>query len=225
MTDLHGLGMKDVVGEFTARKLGATYFQGSVPINAIWATNDVTVANACVMPDGYGVGDHPLFVVDFATTLLVGTGCVQKIIRPALRRLNTRIEGCAQQYNKALKRNILRHHLLERMVETASSNEPKDAISKQLNKLDKIGEENMENAEKKCRKLKSGRIPFSPEASLWIRQSQVHRSLLRWHAGKIRNRGNLQRTSGRCQIKAPFQLSVEDIKLRLWICKEKCEYF
>ena len=26
LTDLHGLGMKGVVGEFTARELGATYF-------------------------------------------------------------------------------------------------------------------------------------------------------------------------------------------------------
>jgi hypothetical protein len=84
LTDLHGLGMKDIVGEFTARKLGATYFQGSVPINAIWATSDVAVANACVMPVGYSIGDHCLLVVDFATTLLVGTGCMQKIIQPAL---------------------------------------------------------------------------------------------------------------------------------------------
>jgi hypothetical protein len=83
----------------------------------------------------------------------------------------------------------------------------------------------MKHAEKKCWKLKLGGIPFSLEASLWIWQSQVYRSLLRWHADKIRNYGNLQRTSRQCQIKAPFQLSVEDIKLRLQICKEKCEYF
>jgi hypothetical protein len=94
LTDLHGLGMKEVVGEFTARKLGATYFQGSMPIDAIWATSDVTVANACVMPVGYGIGKHCLFVVDFATTS--GTGCMQKIIQPALCHLNTRIKGCTQ---------------------------------------------------------------------------------------------------------------------------------
>jgi hypothetical protein len=177
------------------------------------------------MPVGYGIENHRLFVVDFATTLLVGTGCMQKIIRPALCRLNTKIEECAQRYNKALKRNLLRHCLLERMVKMASSNKLKEAISKQLNKLDKEGEEYMKHAEKKCWKLKLGHIPFSPEASLWIQQSQVYRSLLRWHAGKIWNCRNLQRASRQCQIKAPFQLSVEDIKLRLWICKEKCEYF
>jgi hypothetical protein len=83
----------------------------------------------------------------------------------------------------------------------------------------------MKHAEKKCCRLKSGHIPFSPEASLWIRQSQVYRLLLRWHAGKIRNRGNLRRTARRCQINTPFQLTVDDIKHRLCICKEKCDYF
>ncbi len=38
----------------------------------------------------------------------------------------------------------------------------------QSNKLDKEGKACMKHAKKKCQKLKSGRIPFSPEASLWI---------------------------------------------------------
>jgi hypothetical protein len=48
---------------------------------------------------------------------------------------------------------------------------------------------------------------------------------LRWHVGKIHNLGNLQCTAWRCQINAPFQLSVNNIKLRLCICKEKWKYF
>jgi hypothetical protein len=223
--DLHGLGMKAVVGEYTTRRLGATYFRGSMLIDAVWATNEVAVVNACVMPVGYGVGDHCLFVVDFATTLLVSTGCSQKIVRPALRRLNTRITGCALRYNKALRRNILRHRLLERMVKVASLEKPKEEIAAALNKLDKEGEEYMKHVEKKCQKLKSGHIPFSPKALLWIQQSQVYRLLLQWHAGKICNRGNLRQTSRQCRINAPFQLTVKDIKLRLRICKEICDYF
>jgi hypothetical protein len=156
--------------------------------------------------------------------MLVGSGS-QTIVRPALRRLNTKIEGCAQRYNKALRKNILHHCLLERMATAASSNVSKDAVSAKLNQLDKEGEAYMKHAKKKCWRLKSGRIPFSPEASLWICQCQVYRSLLRWHAGKIRNRGNLKHTARRCPINARFQLSVKDVKLRLKICKEKCDYF
>jgi hypothetical protein len=115
LMELHGLGMKEVVGDFTTKQLGATYFQGHKPIDAIWATSDVTVANACMMPLEYGVGDHHIFVVYFATETLVGTG-LQKIVQPALCHLNTKIKGCALRYNKVLRKNILRHHLLEQMV-------------------------------------------------------------------------------------------------------------
>jgi hypothetical protein len=174
------------------------------------------------MPVGFGVGDHRLFVIDFATTTLVGSGSTT-VVRPALRRLNTKIHGCADWYNKSLHRNILRHQLLEQMVAVALSGAPKDELAQTLNKLDREGEAYMKHAEKKCRRLKSRRIPFSLEASLWIRQCQVYRSLLRWHNGKLQNYGNLCRTARRCQINAPFQLTIDDIKLRMLICKEKCD--
>ena len=101
LMDLHGLGMMEVVGEFTGKQLGAPFFRGSEPINAIWATSDLEVAHPCVMPVGYGVGDHCLFVVDFSTASMIST-CPPKIVRPALRRLNTKIPGCALRYNWAL---------------------------------------------------------------------------------------------------------------------------
>ncbi len=101
LTDLNGLGtMKVVMGQFTARQLGATYFRGSEPLDGIWATSNLTVANACVMSVGLGVGNHRLFVIDFATTTLVGSGPLYTIVRPALGCLNTKIVGCAQRYNK-----------------------------------------------------------------------------------------------------------------------------
>ena len=56
-------------------------------------------------------------------------------------------------------------------------------------------------------------------------QSQVYLFLLQWHARKIRDQENLKCTVRQCQINSPFQLSIEDIKLRLTKCKEKCNHF
>jgi hypothetical protein len=120
------------------------------------------------MPVGFGVGDHQLFVIDFANTMLVGLG-LHTIIHPALRWLNTKIEGCAQWYNKILQRNILCHCLLEQMVAAASSSKSKEAVSAKLNMLDQEGEAYMKHANKKYHWLKMGRIPFSPEASVRLR--------------------------------------------------------
>ena len=97
MTDVHGLGMKEVIQDYTGVKLGPTYFRGSSPIDGIWATPDIQVANACVMPAGYGIGDHRLFIVDFVLSSLIGDTTIH-IQRPAARRLNTRLPNVAERY-------------------------------------------------------------------------------------------------------------------------------
>jgi hypothetical protein len=72
LTSIDGLGMQEVVGQFTQKKLGATFFRSSKPIDAIWATTDVQVTGACILPAGYGVGDHRLFVIDLAANSVLG---------------------------------------------------------------------------------------------------------------------------------------------------------
>ncbi len=73
-TNPEGLGMVEAVGKYTRKKIGPTYFRGQLPIDGIWTTPDVTIANACVMPAGYSIGDHRLFIIDVHTLLLVGMG-------------------------------------------------------------------------------------------------------------------------------------------------------
>jgi hypothetical protein len=91
--------------------------------------------------------------------------------------------------------------------------------------IDEESKQYKQHAEKKCRKIKSGRIPFSPEASVWICRRQVYESLLRYKQGKIQNRSNLRRSALRCGIKRPLSLSWKGIQERLKVCEEKCEYF
>ena len=85
--------MKEVVGKFTHKRLGATYFRGKTPIDGVWATSDIHVTFACVMPLGYGIGDHCLFVVDFRTASAVGAR-PPAFVRPRLRRLVMRVHEC-----------------------------------------------------------------------------------------------------------------------------------
>ena len=74
--------MKEVVGDFTGKNIGATFFRGITPIDGIWATSDVEVKGACVMPCGYGVGDHRVFIVDFQTNSLLRDTPPRVIRRP-----------------------------------------------------------------------------------------------------------------------------------------------
>jgi hypothetical protein len=96
LTRTDGLNMLEVVGEFTGKRIGPTFFRGSKPVNGVWATPDIAVTHACVMPAGFGVGDHCLFVVDFQETSLIGEA-PHWIKRFSSRRLNTKVSSGATQ--------------------------------------------------------------------------------------------------------------------------------
>lgn len=224
LTKLDGLNMSEVVGDFTGVPIGPTFFRGSKPIDGIWATKDIQVVNACVMPAGYGVGDHRLFVVDFRQQSLVGAS-PPKVVRVAARRLNTKIPHVAERYVNKLEDLFISHRLNSRLVQAEASSTSNDLVRWKTNRLDQESNQYMSRAEKKCRRIKSGRIPFSPESSIWIRRRQAYEGLLRRLHDKVRNWSNLRRFAQRCGIQKPFQLKKNEIKQRLEVCEEKCQYF
>ena len=65
LTMSEDLQMIEAVGNYTGNKIGATSFRGTKPIDGVWVTFDVVIIGACVMPAGYGIGDHRLFVLYF----------------------------------------------------------------------------------------------------------------------------------------------------------------
>jgi hypothetical protein len=79
----------------------------------------------------------------------------------------------------------------------------------------------MINAEKKCRRIKSGRIPFLPEIAFLILHTQVYRSLLWYHNGLIRNQGSLKRMARCCGIPNCLSIPIDERLLRLKVCMEK----
>ena len=58
LTNPKGLALREVVGYFTNKQIGATHFRGKTPIDGVWASSDISVANACIKLVRYGIGDH-----------------------------------------------------------------------------------------------------------------------------------------------------------------------
>lgn len=140
LTDAHGLDMVEVVGHKTGSKLPATHVRGQRPIDAVWATKDITVTNACCLPIGYGIGDHRSFMIDFLTSSLVGID-PQSIVHPKARRLNTKIPGCSEAYNMMLEEDIIRHCLIEKLNITHKIGGGAETVKKRLDAIDKTAGE------------------------------------------------------------------------------------
>jgi hypothetical protein len=121
-------------------------------------------------------------------------------VRPASRRLNSKMPWCGEAYVQSLEGNIVQHRLLERLNEVHCSSLCHKKKVEKLNTINQEGRDYMIHAEKTCRKIKSCRIPYSPEASIWIWRVQVYSSIIRWHKEQIRNKGNLKRAARKCNI-------------------------
>ncbi len=113
LTKQDGLNMSEVVGDFTGKKIGPTFFRGSKLIDGIWATLNLAVTHACVMPAGHGVGDHQLFVVDFQERSLIGKAPFQ-IKWFTTQWLNTKVSsGATKKYISRLEDSLDCHRLIE----------------------------------------------------------------------------------------------------------------
>ena len=176
------------------------------------------------MPAGYGMGDHQMFIVDFLTSSLVGI-CQPSITHAGARRLNTNIHGAASRYAADVEEHVLRHKAIQHYGQAHESSPEKQAAKREYVKIDRESKQYMLGADTRYRKIKSGRIPFLLESSKRIRCCQVYRSILRYHAGKIRNCSNLKRLSRRWGISSPLSLSLSEVRVQLKVCKERCNYF
>ncbi len=146
-------------------------------------------------------------------------------MRPVGRRLNSRIAGCCKTYIESLKTNITPHRLLERLHDAHTGIYSNEIRVKKITAINEEGKAYMRRAKKICRKIKCCRIPFSPEAAIWIRRVQVYSSILRYHKGKIKNCGNLKHAARHCNIVNPLLLSIQEIILQLEACKKECLFY
>jgi hypothetical protein len=148
-TDPEGLGMVEAVGKYTRKKIGPTYFRGQLPIDGIRTTPDVTIANACVMPEGYSIGDHRLFIIDVHTSLLIGMGPPRER-RAASRRLNTRLPHVVKKYVDNLERNLTRHRLIDKLGEAHTEGRSKEDVQSKNTIVDNTSMQFMKHAAKKA---------------------------------------------------------------------------
>ena len=111
------------------------------------------MVGACVIPVGYEVGYHRLFIIDFLKSCLVGA-IPPSIVRSAARRLNSRIPAAVEDYSDRFEHLVLEHKLIERLGKAHESISVAQILKENINKIDIDSKQYMAHADKKCRKIK-----------------------------------------------------------------------
>ena len=193
---LQQLGLQDMIRQRSGKPGPATYFRGKDQIDGIWGSTGLDCSGARFMPFWQGVGDHCLAIVDLSFSSLVGQS-IFWVIKPSMRQLDTSKMAVTQKYLMQVE-GQWRHQKLGTKTATLYSNIRFPAspdFCKMQNQIDKQRVEILQSAEKRCRKLKTGGIPFSLLVNLWIKRcrlwnmviyskegANINRAWIKWHA-------------------------------------------
>ena len=202
---------------------------GSKPIDGIFIPHEIKIERSGYTPIGKGIpSDHRCVWMDIKEESLFGNSIIlPRGTRP--RRLVMKNRESVKKYTARLE-EFCEYHKLEGKIwelrnRVSSPMQPQDEL--EYERLDKLRMDGIKNAEKHCRKLTMGKLPFCPQTSR-LRQEMVLWDLLlkqkrkkKVNVQKIRRM--LQRLKwGRCD-----QLPIEEMEVRRakvvskWRCLHK----
>jgi hypothetical protein len=153
----------------TGLHIPPTFRDGSMPINAVYATARIKCVNAYILPHKEGIGIHRCFIINFSSPSVIGTR-FQNIVRCAARRLHCKSMQLVQSYNRKLDLLCSRHKMYERIYFIYShvdflSNED---FAYLMNNWDLELTQYKLHSESSCTIFKSCDIEWSPEIGLWL---------------------------------------------------------
>ena len=138
-----------------------TYDRGQRPIDGIFVTSTLMASHCGYLPFEF---DHRALWIDIPMSAALGHE-VAEIKRPAARWLKNNDPRVRNRYLKLYEASLKELQLFERLDQLTQriSNPPSPADVKEYNNIDLLRTRAMLKAERHCRKMKMGGVPFSPD--------------------------------------------------------------
>ena len=212
-----GLDMINVHQDTHGANLGPTHNRGTVTIDGVWTTRGLSVAGCGLRGFERGMGgDHKHLWMDISFISAFGSN-VPDVVRPPARRLKLRDPRTVQRYLAALKSFMKRHKLRQRVLKLEEDAEfPPSAESRQeYERLDTLRIQAIRYADRRCRKLCMGKVPWSPELKSRRDKIRLLRALIkRRQRLKVSSR-MISRLKKRVNDPSLHPLSLDDLELKL----------
>ena len=182
-------GLKEAVTSLHSGRPPPTYHRGSDPIDGIFISKELDPSRSGYLDFGELPGDHRGLWMDLPNNQVLGYK-MKDIVKAKARRLKLDDPRVVNKYLKELHKLFTRKKVYSRLkaLKIAVSLDPTltPPRRKLYEELDKLRYESMKEAEKKCRKLKMGGVPWSPQLQ------RARDSILFWTL--------IQRKQKRCHI-------------------------
>ena len=194
----------------------ASHATGSQPIDGVWVSGDVTPTAVSICPHKFGAGDHKVILVDINLDEIVQRNV--RICAPPMRRLICENKQSVENYNN-LALSLLNANKISQRLEKLEESLGSIDIDSWCVKLNMIDEQViviLSHEEKKCRKLRTGEVEYSPEVSEAAEKWYAWRIVLKAAQGARTNARELH------QLVSKWNIDVSDLS-NIWLLKMNVE--
>lgn len=162
---MRNLGMRELMMEFTGKNGPATHIRGTTTIDGVFATSGIVLKQGRYVPFHTSPGDHRWIVLDIDEHAILGTKRYDRCTR-LTRKVTSKMPSIKITFQQLLEQQILLHSLPQKIQQLYDK-----ALTHTFDQSDKALYEQVElrmqravaYADRHCRKVRRGSIPFSPE--------------------------------------------------------------
>lgn len=176
-TAMKAVGLHEAIANTHQTRAPSTHNRGTLTIDSIFISSGLTSSQSGFTKFLEPVSDHRASWMDFSWNRLLGHHTLL-IKRPSARRLQCDNPFTVRKYNDLLHKHCKDAHLGEQFS-NLTLNTNGTTFQSEFNRLDELRTELMLKAEKKCRKIHMGHVPFSPEIFRVALQIIYWKTLLR----------------------------------------------
>ena len=224
---LEDLGLKEVLVEkyLQDKEIApATFSGGRWKIDGVWATDDLHILQGghSDITDTAG-GDHPWIWADVTEESFLG-GNIDPFTKPVARRLSCKTVASCERYQSLLESEYNRHSLKQKLQtimeegqeEYSQHGEVSKKICDEYEKLAAVSENAIKYADTHCKKVRSGKVPYSRKTKKLQGAIVLWKEILLYKLRLKRNHRMIQRKAKRWEFDEEWRnLSVAETKAKL----------
>ena len=198
-------------------ELPATHDRGSKTISGIFVSPTMQSTRAGILEHGCGIeGDHRNMFIDVEELNFLGDD-LYAIPPPAQRRLQLFDSRVVKRFNTHCLNHLQQNKILQQThsLINMSTDTPLTIITPLLEAVDDQIGRVISVGEKKCRKFKSGEIPFSEEFCKLNKTRRFWLLLIKRRYGKKVSTTTIRRLAQNLNINQIYSIDVREAKLQL----------
>ena len=193
-----------------------TYHRGSNPIDGIFVSASIAVNNAGYLPFGVFPSDHRGMWIDISFHTIFGHN-MPRLYRHNVRRLQSDNPRAAKKFRQEYKKIIRQHSIHTRLFDLEKHIGSSLTTTQQCEYEDilKIRYDGIRYANKRCRKIHMGGVPFSDKVGIAEKTIELWKAIITRKLGKKFSSNKIRRLQKLTGIGKALSYTLEEANKNL----------